>query len=84
MCEQFPDLHDAMLSVVATHQGIARPRLAAALQQFRPELRAMPPQDVLSLVNGLLNGGRDAFDAVLRTRKSSERRASALPFVRPD
>ena len=36
------------------------------------------------MINGLWNGGKDGFEAVLRTRKNAERRNTALPFVKPD
>ena len=84
LCEHVVDLHDAMLLVAATHQGIGRDRLAAAMHQFRPDLRSLRTEDVLGLVNGLVHGGRDGFDAVLRSRKTSERRSAPMPFLRPD
>lgn len=84
MCDQVPDLASLVLLVGATHQGVPRARLAAALHHCRAELATMPEADVLSLVNGLLNGARDGFDAVLRSRKGANRRATAMPFLRPD
>lgn len=84
ICEQVADLHGAVLAVAATHQGVPRDQLAAALRQFRPELQMHSAHDVKGMLNGLLNGGRDGFEAVLRTRKTSDRRTGSLPFVRPD
>lgn len=84
ICEQMPDLYSAALTVVATHQGVPRDQLAAALRQFRPELQVHSAHDVAGMLNGLLNGGKDGFEAVLRTRKTSDRRATSLPFVKPD
>ena len=84
ICEQMPDLYSAAITVAATHQGVPRDQLAAALRQFRPELQMHSPRDVAGMINGLWNGGKDGFEAVLRTRKNAERRNTALPFVKPD
>ena len=84
MCEQVPDLPSLILLVGATHQGVPRARLATALHHCRAELAAMPEADVLSLLNGTLNGARDGFDSVLRSRKGAQRRTTAMPFLRPD
>jgi len=84
ICLSNPDLFSTLMTVVATHQGVPRERLAAAVQQFRPDLRSFSQEDVVSLFNGLWNGGRSGFDSVLRTRKSGERKAAAMPFIRPD
>lgn len=84
LCEQIEGLHELMLVVGATHQGIPRASLASAIRQFRPELHQTPPDDVHSLLNGLLNGGKDGFEAVQRSRKSASRRSGGMPFLRPD
>lgn len=84
ICEQVPDLYSAAITVAATHQGVPRDQLAAALRQFRPELQVHSLPDVAGMINGLWNGGKDGFEAVLRTRKTSDRRVGALPFVKPD
>lgn len=84
ICQNVAELHGALFTVVATHPGVPRDRLAEALRLHRPDLRAHSAADVLSLINGLWNGSRDGFDAVLRTRKNSERKSGGLPFVRPD
>jgi hypothetical protein len=85
ICQNVADLHSAVFTVVATHPGVPRDRLAEALRLHRPDLRAHNAADVHSLINGLWNGSRDGFDAVLRTRKNSERKSGgALPFIRPD
>ena len=84
LCEQVPDVFEAMLLVCATHQGVPRANLAAALQRFHPALAASPVEDVLSMVNGLLNGGRDGLEAVQRSRKGAARRSGSMPFLRPD
>jgi hypothetical protein len=84
ICEQMPDLYTAVFTVVATHQGVPREQLASALRQFRPELAANTAQDVVGMINGLWNGGKDGFEAVQRSRKSAGRRAVAMPFVKTD
>lgn len=84
ICEHTPDLYSAAITVAATHQGVPRDQLAAALRQFRPELQVHSARDVAGMINGLWHGGKDGFEAVLRTRKNAERRTTALPFVRPD
>jgi hypothetical protein len=84
ICQNVAELHTAMVTVVATHPGVPRERLADALKLHRPDLRAHSAADVLSLINGLWNGSRDGFDAVLRTRKNSERKGGGMPFLRPD
>ena len=43
ICEQMPDLYSAAVTVVATHQGVPRDQLAAALRQFRCTARATWP-----------------------------------------
>jgi len=84
ICAEMPDLYSAAITVAATHQGVPRDQLAAALRQFRPELQVHSPRDVAGMINGLWNGGREGFEAVLRTRKNAERRTTGLPFVKPD
>lgn len=84
ICEQMPDLYSAVFTVTATHQGVPREQLAAALRQFRTELQVNTAQDVLGMINGLWNGGKDGFEAVQRSRKVAGRRAAAMPFVKND
>ncbi|KQY89220.1 hypothetical protein [Pelomonas sp. Root1444] len=40
LCGAWPDLHAAMLVVLATHQELPRDMLAAAIKQFRADLDA--------------------------------------------
>lgn len=85
LCEMQPDLHRACLLVLATHQSVPRPILAAALQGMRPELRAMSVESVNGLLTALWTGGQQGFEAVLRTRKSPQIRVSAgLPWLNQD
>ncbi len=83
MCAGWPDLHAAMLVVLATHQGLPREHLAAAIKQFRPDLDAYSQEDVVSLLTALWNGGKSGFDAVLRTRANAPRKgAGSLSWVK--
>ena len=84
LCEQVPDVYQAVLLVSATHQGVPRPHLAAALQRFHPGLAANTVDDVMGMLTGLLNGGRDGLEAVQRSRKGAARRSTGMPFLRPD
>jgi hypothetical protein len=84
ICQQVPDLFEAVLLVCATHQGVPRAALATALQRYHPAVAALSVDDVQGLVNGLLNGGRDGLEAVHRSRKNGARRQSPMPFLRPD
>ncbi|MBH9579083.1 hypothetical protein [Inhella proteolytica] len=77
LCAQFPDLFSAMWVLQATHQGLPRELLAAATQQFRPDLQDLSRDDVAALYTALLNGGRQGFDAVLRSRRKGERKSAA-------
>jgi len=74
LCAAWPDLHSAMLVVLATHQELPRDMLAAAIKQFRSDLDAYTREDVVSLLTAIWNGGRSGFDAVLRTRANSPRK----------
>jgi hypothetical protein len=82
LCRGHADLFSALFAVLATHQGVSRDLLAAALQQFRPELAGLARDDVVGLLTAILHGGRPGFEAVLRSRQRGERRASALPWVK--
>lgn len=77
LCAAWPDLHAAMLVVLATHQGLPREVLAAALKQFRPDLEPYSRDDVVSLLTAVWNGGKSGFDAVLRTRAHGPRKGAA-------
>lgn len=77
ICEQVPDLGDAMLLLLATHQGLPREILATATKQCRADLGELSLQDVQSLYISLATGGRQGFDAVLRSRKKGPRTAGA-------
>jgi hypothetical protein len=80
LCAAWPDLFAAMFLVLATHQGLPREMLAAAIKQFRPDLEAYTRDDVIGLLTAIWNGGRSGFDAVLRTRAASPRRSGGGGF----
>lgn len=82
LCAAWPDLHAAMLVVLATHQELPRDMLAAAIKQFRSDLDVYTREDVVSLLTAIWNGGRSGFDAVLRTRANSPRKGGGLSWVR--
>jgi hypothetical protein len=83
LCGAWPDLHAALLIVLATHQELPRDRLAAAVKQFRPDLDPYTRDDVVSLLTAIWNGGKSGFDAVLRTRAHSPKKvAGGLSWVK--
>ena len=84
ICQAFPDLFSAMLVVVATNQGAPREALAATLRQLRPDAAELTQADIEGLLTSIVNGGRQSFDAVLRTRKSTKRPAAPLAWVKSD
>jgi hypothetical protein len=77
ICSLCPDLFDAVLLVVATHRGVPREHLAAALKLARPEFEGVAPHDMVGLLTAAWNGGKQGFDAVWRTRAKAGRRAAA-------
>jgi transposase len=84
ICQAFPDLFSAMLVVVATHQSAPREALAATVRQLRPDAAELTQADVEGLLASIVTGGRQAFDAVLRTRKSAKRTTAPLAWVKND
>ena len=82
LCAAWPDLHAAMLAVLATHQELPRDMLAVAIKQFRPDLAAYTAEDVVSLLTSIWNGGKSGFDAVLRTRAASPKKVGGFSWVK--
>ncbi len=82
ICAAVPDLFGAMFLLLATHQGLPRELLAAATKQFRSDLEDLSRDDVAALYTALLNGGRQGFDAVLRSRRKGERKGGGLSWVK--
>lgn len=84
ICKAFPDLFGAMFVTLATHQSVPRDTLAATIRQLRADAAELTQEDVEGLLVSILNGGRQSFDAVLRTRKSAKRPATPLSWVKSD
>ncbi len=82
LCAIFPDLYGAMLAVQLTHAAVSRELLALAIKQFRRDAESLSPEDLQGLLTAALNGGRQGFDAVLRTRKGGERKTVSIPWGR--
>jgi hypothetical protein len=74
ICAHVPELQGAMFAVLGAHQGVPREMLAAAIQQCRADAAAMPRADVVALLTATWTGGREGFDAVLRSRRKGERK----------
>ncbi len=78
ICEQTPELFDAMFLLLATHQGLPREILAAATQACRRDIADLSREDITGLYTSILHGGRQGFDAVLRSRRKEKRGSSGL------
>jgi hypothetical protein len=78
ICAQQSDLFSAMFLLLATHQGLPREILAAATKQCRTDLDDLTREDVLGLYTSILNGGKQGFDAVLRSRRKAERKTGGF------
>jgi hypothetical protein len=86
ICAGIPDLFNAMLAVLGTHQTVSREILALAIKQCRPDIADLSRNDVVALLTSIRNGGWQGFDAVLRSRRRGERSgerkvAAALPWT---
>jgi len=77
LCARYPDLFNAMFVLLATHPGLPREILAAVTKQFRSDIDDLNRDDVVGLYTAILNGGRQGFDAVLRSRRKGERKSAA-------
>jgi hypothetical protein len=84
LCHHLPDLHSALLAVLATHQGLAREILGVAVKQFRHDLDDLSPSDVTALLTSIWNGGKQGFEATLRSRRKGERKTTSLSWVKSD
>ncbi len=82
LCAAWPDLHAAMLVVLATHQELQGDMLAVDIKQLGPDLAAYTAEDVVSLLTAIWNGGRSGFDAVLRTRANSPKKTGGFSWVK--
>jgi len=84
ICTSFPDLFGAVFAVLATHQGVPRQALAAAIKTFRSDTAALSEADVAALFAGLWNSGREGFESILRTRKGGKSKASVPTWLKTD
>ena len=84
LCQAWSDPYLALFTVLATHQGLPREVLAAAVLRFRPDLADLSRDDVVGLMASIVNAGRQGFDAVLRSRRKSDRKAAAAMWMAPD
>jgi hypothetical protein len=48
------------------------------------DAESLSPEDLQGLLTAALNGGRQGFDAVLRTRKGGERKSVSIPWGSKD
>lgn len=80
VCSHWPDLYESLLAVLATHPSVPRDHLARAIKKFRADAATFSVEDLTGMLTAAWNGGRQGFDAVLRTRKNQERKASSGGF----
>lgn len=84
LCAYWPDLYEAMQAVLATHPLVARDILARAIKQFRRDTDAYSVEDITGLLISAWNGGRHGFEAVLRSRKSADRKVVSTAWLKSD
>lgn len=82
LCQAWADPFMALFCVAATHQNLPREMVASAALQFRPDLQDLTRDDVAALLVASVTGGRQGFDAVLRARRKTDRKAAAALWVR--
>jgi hypothetical protein len=83
VCAGTPELFNGVFVVAATHRQVSREILAMAVKQFRPDVADLERDDVAALITAIWNGGRQGFDAVLRSRRRGERKSMPLPWAGP-
>lgn len=79
LCHGIPDLFTALWIVMATHQGLPKELLATAVLQQRSDVGDLGKDGLVALMTAIVNGGRQGFDAVLCSRRKSERKATGFP-----
>lgn len=84
ICQQSPDAYSAVQAVLVTHPSVPRGNLVPAIKMFRTDLNQLSLEDLAGLVTAAWNGGQQGFDAVLRTRKSTPRVATASLWSKHD
>ncbi len=81
ICEMHTDLFTALFTVVATHPNVQRAILASAVSRFRPDVSTYSQDDIVGMLNAIVNGGKQGFEAVLRTRKTAGRKVSPPSWI---
>jgi hypothetical protein len=84
ICAMQPTLFGALMCASVTHPGVPHEHIARALLQFRPDTEGLTLQDVLGLLTASHTGAREAFDAVMRSRRKHDRRSTLAAWVKPD
>lgn len=84
LCQAWSDPFMAMFCVLATHNSLPREVLAAAVLQYRPDLADLSRDDVAGLMTSIVNGGRQGYDAVLRSRRKGDRKSAAAMWMSKD
>jgi hypothetical protein len=73
ICRLQPQLFGAVSIVAATHGQVRIQHLAAAIGRFHPGAAGLSERDISGLITAVRTGGREAFDAVLRSRSKGTR-----------
>jgi hypothetical protein len=81
LCAAYPDLYSALFAVLGTHGRLPRDVLAMAVKHYRADAADLSREDMVALLTSVWNGGRSGFDAVMRSRRKSERKSAALPWA---
>lgn len=84
ICQQSPDAYSAVQAVLVTHPSVPRGNLVPAIKMFRSDLSQLSVEDLSGLITAAWNGGQQGFEAVLRTRKSAPRTATASLWSKHD
>lgn len=84
ICQQSPDAYSAVQAVLVTHPSVPRGNLVPAIKMFRTDLSQLSVEDLSGLITAAWNGGQQGFDAVLRTRKSAPKMATASLWSKHD
>ena len=82
LCQGMPDLFLVLWTIMATHHGLPKELLAMAVLQQRNDVGDLGKEGLVALMTAIVNGGRQGFDAVLRSRRKSERKAAGFPWTR--
>lgn len=81
ICRGSPDLFSAVWVVAATHPAVPNRMLAAALRSSHPDAATLSDGDVESMLVAVRTAAREAFDAMVRTRRRAARGAAAASWL---